>query len=195
MSVIAKMNASAVRDFGSGALIELSCVCANDLMAAYAESHEDKLFTKYSPWGEARLHLRAGVPLPLQGDQFYMMIVGPDEFPGGVPEDGKSLRREDNGALYRTKLWIQGVTDRGEGQAKTVEFMGSINDQTGVTAFNWRMAVDNPGATDQLKAGRSDYVLEVFPIVRFDRDQAIEAAHSPSGSPAAAEADAEPADA
>lgn len=167
MSVIAKLNVSDVRDFGSGALIELSCVCANDLMAAYAESHEDKLFTKYSPWGEARLHVEAGVKLPLKGDQYYLMILADDEA-GEQPHPAADLR---------TKLWVQGVTDRGEGAAKQLEMMGG-KDPSGITAFNWRMAVDNPGATNQLKAGSSGYTVGFYPTVRFDRDETIAAAHS-----------------
>lgn len=172
MSVIAKMNTQTARDFGCGALIEFSCVCANDLMAAYAESHEDKLFTKYSPWGEARLHVRAGVPLPESGDQFYLLILSADEIEAGAHHDQ---------AAYSAPIYVSGVTDRGEGQAKQVEFVGGMNEASGVTGFNWRMAVDNPGATDQLVPGRSGYVVGFYPVTRFDRDEAIHAAHSPKG--------------
>jgi hypothetical protein len=174
MSVIAKMNVLSINNFGSGMLIELQCVCENDLMAAYAESHEDKLFTKYSPWGEARLHVGPGQPPLMDGDQVYMMILSQDEL-GGNEESLKKPR--DNGAIYGTRLAIRGVTDRGEGQAKQVEFDGGM-DPSGVTNFRWKMSVDNPGATDQLKAGSSGYRLEMFKASKFNRDQAIEAAHA-----------------
>src|SRR3546814_9159944 len=59
MSVIAKLNLLAVRAFGGGSLYEMSCVCQDDLMAMYAKSDEDKLFTNASPWGEARLNTRS----------------------------------------------------------------------------------------------------------------------------------------
>lgn len=168
MSVIAKMNVAAVRDFGSGALIELSCVCANDLMAAYAESHEDKLFTQYSPWGEARLHVRSGVKLPEVGDQFYLMVLTPEEV-------GEQPHKQ---AVYQSPVYIAGLTDRGEGAAKQAEFVGSKHDESGVTGFNWRMSVDNPRATSQFAPGVSGYRVGFYPLVGFSRDEAIAAAHA-----------------
>lgn len=168
MSVIAKMNVTAVRDFGSGALIELSCVCANDLMAAYAESHEDKLFTQYSPWGDARLHVASGTKLPMAGDQFYLVVLTPDEV-------GDTLHAK---AAYEAPLYIAGLTDRGEGTAKQVEFVGGANKTHTVTGFNWRMSVDNPAATDQFIPGKSGYSVGFYPLSSFDRDEAIQAAHS-----------------
>lgn len=170
MSVIAKMNVRAAHDFGSGGLVELSCVCANDLMTAYAESHEDKLFTKYSPWGEARLHLRQGVPMPLPQDQFYLLLLTPDEIESG--SNHKS-------AAYSCPIQISGVTDRGEGVAKHVDFSGGINPANTIGNFTWRMAVDNPGAADQFIPGKSGYELGFYPVSKFDRDEAIAAAHSP----------------
>src|SRR3546814_1378483 len=81
MSVIAKLNLLAVRAFGGGSLYEMSCVCQDDLMAMYAKSDEDKLFTNASPWGEARLNTSLGVeaahPAPMS--QFYAMLVHKDE--------------------------------------------------------------------------------------------------------------------
>src|SRR3546814_14035258 len=77
MSVIAKLNLLAVRAFGGGSLYEMSCVCQDDLMAMYAKSDEDKLFTNASPWGEARLHTSLGVepahPAPMS--KFHDMLV------------------------------------------------------------------------------------------------------------------------
>src|SRR3546814_14963592 len=81
MSVIAKLNLLAVRAFGGGSLYEMSCVCQDDLMAMYAKSDEDKLFTNASPWGEARLNTSLGVeaahPAPMS--PFYAMLVHKDE--------------------------------------------------------------------------------------------------------------------
>lgn len=164
MSVIAKMNVSAVRDFGSGSLIELSCVCSNDLMAAYAESEEDKLFTKYSPWGDARVHLVAGAKLPMHGDQFYVMVLSPDE--AGEEPHPK--------AAYTSTVALS-LTDRGEGQAKQVVFSGGKGGV--VTALHWSMSVDNPGATDQFIPGLPGYSVGFYPAIAFDRDEAIAAAH------------------
>src|SRR3546814_8527960 len=92
MSVIAKRNLLAVRAFGGGSLYEMSCVCQDDLMAMYAKSDEDKLFTNASPWGEARLNTSLGVeaahPAPMS--QFYAMLVHKAE-PGFTTEPNGAL--------------------------------------------------------------------------------------------------------
>lgn len=62
--------------------------------------------------------------------------------------------------------------------AKTVEFVD--HDQRrrrGIDRLNWKMAVDNPGATNQFKPGASDYWIVLYPESSFDRDAAIRAAH------------------
>lgn len=178
MSVIAKLTVNSVSDFGSGSLVELSCVCNNDLMTEYAGSHEDKLFTRYSPWGEARLHLSKDSKLPIKGDQFYFMLLTPQESDITKTTDAGPIHKS---ALYSTAISVSGLTDRGEGVAKQVEFTAfnpkaPLPDQ--ITNLNWKMSVDNPAATNQFKPAISGYTLGVYPASAFDRDQAIHAAHS-----------------
>lgn len=181
MSVIAKMEARERHEFGTGSLLELNCVCENDLMAAYAGSEEDRLFTRYSPWGEMKINQPAGFDITggIERAKFYVMIVAGDEafdptFPDAV--------------AYRA-LSVRSVTDFGDNMAKRVEmcesgpmpicdtyrpeYRGSV-----IERFSWKMSIDNPGATQQLKPGSpSGYWLALYPADKLDRDGAIRAAH------------------
>lgn len=94
MSVIAKLSIVKVTRFGTGTHVALNCVCANDLMAAYAESEEDRLFTRYSPWGEMTINQPDGFALGREGDVFYalilrdgepMKVLGPEDYFGPFP--------------------------------------------------------------------------------------------------------------
>lgn len=172
MSVIAKMIIRGVHQFATGSLIELSCICDNDLMAEYADTHEDKLFTKFSPWGEIKLHQPGGWQLGGEGDCFYVMITHKEEsanlsFPGAVVFD--SLR-------------VSSITDYGDNMAKRLEMTegwgGQGRPRKGCSSFNWKMSVDNPPVFDQLKAGCVDYWVAFYPASSFNRDGVIEAAHA-----------------
>lgn len=175
MSVIAKLSIRSITAFHTGQLVELGCVCANDLMTAYAESDEDKLFTKYSPWGEMKLCQPAGYALGNAGDEFvqgtvlYAVILRPDEV------DGQTF----DGAYGVCPIKVANITDFGDGQAKKIEFQSSGDNALfrGVDRLNWKMSVDNPGATDQLLAGKGGYMLALYPEARYDRNAAIRAAH------------------
>lgn len=174
MSVIAKLLIRSVTGFGTGQLVELGCVCENDLMGAYASTHEDKLFTQYSPWGEMKLCQPAGFSLGAptdefaQGAAFYVMALSKDE----VEEAAFA------GAYAACPARCLSLTDFGDGQAKRVEFRneGPAADHRGVDRLNWKMSVDNPAATGQFKPG-APYWIALYPAARFDRDAAIRAAH------------------
>lgn len=174
MSVIAKLEVRDLRDFGSGQLIELGCVCENDLMAAYADSEEDRLFTKYSPWGDARVHTDDSPTFGkiARGDKFYVMLARTAEC-GADPMPG---------ALMRAPARIAGLTNHGDGMAQTVEIASGHRKDPAVfstvTAFSWRMSVDNPGATAQFEPGVDDYWIGFYPATSFDRNAAISAAHN-----------------
>lgn len=173
MSVIAKLNLNAVRAFGAGALLELGCVCQNDLMAMYADSDEDKLFTTASPWGEARLNVALPVGAvganPSPGSQFYAMLVHKDE-PG--------FTTEPKGAYLVCPARIASVEDFG-GNSKKVHISSSFTVPDGLTlrSLSWSMTVDNPGASDQLKAGSDGWLFSLFPAGDFDKASTIAAAH------------------
>lgn len=177
MSVIAKMNITKTSPFATGQHVELGCVCSNDLMAAYAESEEDKLFTKYSPWGEMHVFQPSGFALGTAGDHdtgtpadaFYVMVLF-----GGEAED-----RPCEGAYAICQAVCYSRTEFG-GDSVRVEFRdrAAKTDRTkGIDKLNWRMSVDNPGASNQFKAGE-ECLIAFFPASKFDRDTAIAAAHA-----------------
>lgn len=190
MSVIAKLMVRGVVPFGAGGkLIELSCVCDNDLMAAYATTEEDKLFTKYSPWGEMRLHQPDGWSLaphsydPSDGmtvpPAFYVMAINESEH-DLVEEAGHAFEPSAN--FPGASVWAMGVcysvTDFGG--TKQVQFQANNGGSVKGRAFeklNWRMSVDNPAASGQFKPGER-YFIVLYPAERFSRDQAIRAAHT-----------------
>lgn len=166
MSVIAKLSVSKVTEFGTGRLVELHCVATNDVMAAYAGSEEDKLFTKYSPNGEIKLNQGPDACLGKQGDVFYVMVLHAREL---------SEEKSFAGAYACCPLRVNAVTDYG-GNSKRVE-MRNVAKGRGVDGLSWNMSIDNPPASDQLKPGCDDYWVAFYPADRFDRDQAIRAAH------------------
>lgn len=168
MSVIAKLSIRDITDFGSGRLVEMGCVCSNDLMSAYAESEEDKLFTKYSPWGEIKLHQPSDWIIGFKSECFYVVITRKDEV-----EEGFSFP----GAVAHSGLRIVSISDFGDGQAKRLEMVECGKKGPAITSFNWKMSVDNPAVFAQLKAGSEDYHVAFYPATKFDRDAAIRAAH------------------
>lgn len=171
MSVIAKLNLLAVRAFGGGSLYELSCVCQNDLMAMYADSDEDKLFTTASPWGEARMNvsLPAEAAHPAVQSQFYAMLVHKGE-PG--------FTTEPKGAFLVCPARILHVGDFG-GTTKRVHISSAYNVPEGLAlrTFSWSMSIDNPGASDQLKPGTGGWLFSLYLAGPFDKRTAIDAAH------------------
>lgn len=173
MSVIAKLNIRAATVFGTGNLIELGCVCENDLMTAYATSEEDKLFSQYSPWGEMKVSQPSGFSLGQAPDHvaptkaYYVMMLANAEventkFPGAA-------------AYCRARLQL---TDFGDGRDQIVEFHNDgAQDGLGIDRLIWKMSVNNPGALRQFKPG-SGYWLAFYPADQFTRDTAIAAAHA-----------------
>lgn len=170
MSVIAKMQLNGVLDFGSGSVSKLSCVCENDLMAAYAKADEDKLFTRYSPWGEMKLgHSLRSFP---DGQKFYVIVL-------------KSQKRPAfKGAAYVHPAMVQSVTDYGSSkQVKlfrqaTGDYATSGIDEPTIGELDWRMTIDNPPAVDFFKPGQSGYWIAFYPDDKFSQTEALVDAHT-----------------
>jgi hypothetical protein len=196
MSVIAKLQIRSTTDYGTGRLVELSCVCDNDLMAAYAGSEEDKLFTKYSPWGELKLSQPEGWTLGngKAADEFgpapafYVMALHESEHEY-IPAPSESYRPDAN--FPGASAWVFGrchvVSDFGG--TCHVEFRGGNGGDIkgrAIEKLNWKMSVDNPGASNQFKPGQK-YWIALYDASKFDRDGAIRAAH---GHPVLTEAEA-----
>lgn len=178
MSVIAKFVIRNTTQFGTGQLVELGCWCDNDLMTTYATSEQDKLFTKYSPWGEIRLntpeHMIFGsAPEDMKpASAFYVMALNVSELDPIDDIDTKAFP----GAAMFFKATCKSLTDLGAG-TKNVEFrLHSAQPHRGALGFNWKMAVDNPGASDQFKP-LEHYWIVFYRADKFDRDAAIAAAH------------------
>ena len=171
MSVIAKLSVRDVHNFGTGTLVDMGCVCENDLMANYAGSEEDKLFTKASPWGEARFNLgifELGASV-FQGDQFYAMLVHKDE-PGYTENPA--------GSFLSCPARIASVVDYG-GTSKTVNITSdnSVPKELLLRQFNWKMTIDNPGASNQLKPGSDGWWFSLFKAAGTNRNEVIAKAH------------------
>ncbi len=179
MSVIAKLSIRGVSEFGVGRLVELGCICENDLMAAYAESEEDRLFTRYSPWGEIKLNQPAGYCLggidqDAVGKTYYVMALHVDEAgeKGPIPEAFRPDTNFPGAAVYR-RARCYSLTDYGH--SKRVEFQAGSGGK-GVDKLNWKMTVDNPGASNQFKPGE-DFWIAFYDASTHDRDKTIHAAH------------------
>lgn len=170
MSVIAKMQLNGILDFGSGSVSKLSCVCENDLMAAYAKANEDKLFTRYSPWGEMKLgHSLRSFP---DGQKFYVVCVRAKERPSFAE------------AAYVHPAGVQSVTDYGSSsqvklfRAASGGHATSAIGEIPVGELDWRMTIDNPPAVAFFKPGQYDYWVAFYPDDKFSQETALSDAHA-----------------
>jgi hypothetical protein len=195
MSVIAKLSVQNRIDFSTGSLVELSCVASNEVMAAYAGSEEDRLFSRYSPSGSIRLHQAAGWAMfpepqaayverdptkPWSPPMFYVMLIGLDES-GAQPSFGDQIAYTQVECHSVSKYAYDGVRVelrdvRGWRDPEKLD-KAHWRDRGGVIEkLSWTMHVDNPPAEGQFVAGRK-YWVAFYPVGEFDRDQAIAAAH------------------
>lgn len=190
MSVIAKLMVRQAVQYGTGTFVELGCVCDNDLMAAYATSDEDKLFSRYSPWGEIRLNQRSGwavfthdadqhVEPPGAGPKaFYVMLLTDEEVSAASGEYGFP------GAAAFVKVTCYSKT-KFAGDGSRVELREVHNWKIGETNYqkrdsviermSWKMHVDNPPAEAGFTPGK-DYWAVFYDAQSFSQKQAIRAA-------------------
>lgn len=177
MSVIAKMQLNGTLDFGSGSLSRLSCVCENDLMAAYAGSEEDRLFTKYSPWGEMKVAFgfkdKNGMPKFGAGQKFYVLALREQERPPCPGAEHVHPARCHAVHDYGSSKQVEIICDA---KPHSHAMSGDFADWPG--ELHWRMTIDNPPAVAFFEAGKSGYWIAFYDAEQFDRDQAIAAAHS-----------------
>lgn len=190
MSVIAKMSVQRRADFSTGSFIELACVASNEVMAAYAGSEEDKLFSRYSPSGSIRLHQAEGWAVfpdpqatyverdpaaPHVPPMFYVMMVSLDETP--EPRFGEGITYTQVECHSVAKYAYDGVRVdlRDVRNWRDPEKLDKAywRDRGGIIQkLSWTMHVDNPPAESQFVAGRKYWVI-FFPIETFSRDRAI----------------------
>lgn len=187
MSVIAKLYVSKHVPFGTGSYVELSCIAENDLMAAYATTNEDKLFSKYSPYGEIRLNQRAqwavftkdeahvqppGPPLAF----YAIMVPAKDTADGAFNKASAAIKiecvaktkRAGDGSFVELRevySWAKDTADAG------------YQDRRGVIEkLSWRMQVDNPPAEAGFVPGEA-YWLLFYSASTFDMAAALALAH------------------
>jgi hypothetical protein len=164
-SVIAKMQITSCRDFGkTGFLTVLNCVCENDLMAAYADSEEDRMFTKYSPWGEMQLGkcLVYGVSVDMiRGHKFYVIALRGAEKPT-CP-----------GATAVIAARCSEVAKLGPERYRV-----EVGQFRGEEGLNWRMSIDNPPAVAFFEPDQCDYWVAFYDASQFTRDTALGDAHT-----------------
>jgi len=191
MSVIAKLSVNAFAAFSTGSMVELSCVASNEVMAAYAGSEEDRLFSRYSPSGTIRLHQAANWAVftdpqtayverdptqPWERPMFYVMLIGLDEAEAPVFKDVAYVQVE---CYSVSKYAYDGIRVelRDVRGWRDPEKAHSHRDRgDAIEKLSWTMHVDNPPAEGQFVAGRK-YWVAFYPVGQFDRDQAIRAAH------------------
>lgn len=187
MSVIAKMQLEGTLRFNNGSLSKLSCVCENDLMAAYAKADEDKLFTKYSPWGEMRVgtgfYDRNGNTQFQPGKKFYVIVLRNER-------DGNHLRITKPlcpGAAHVHPANVRAVHDFGNSKQVALAYdkghgdSRMIGDPEPAGELHWRMTIDNPPAVEFFEPGRFGYWIAFYDADKFTMREALDAAHTVAG--------------
>ena len=180
MSVIAKMQLDGTLDFPNGSKSKLSCVCENDLMAAYADSEEDRLFTKYSPWGEMEIEHgfkdpKTGMKQFADGHRFYVIAVRNERVDGAL----KIERPAFPGAAHVHPAHCPVVHDFGTD--KQIELVnngwgyggGRPKPDEHPGLLHWRMTVDNPPAVEFFEPGGYGYWVAFYDAETFTRDTAL----------------------
>ena len=156
MTVIAKMNvASEPRDYGQNQLVELSCVCDNELMVIHTPENENHTFCQASPSGDARITLSKNVELR-SSEELYLIFEKSTDTP--IFED----------AIAVVDARCASITDYG-GVSRRVEIAATYRYHKDakkhprqVEQFNLRMMIDNPLASIQFEAGQEGYWIGIY---------------------------------
>lgn len=162
MAVIAKMNVNLDKEFPVGVHeLSLSCVCENGLMAHYAPENEDAVFTKYSPSGNCKVQVGAGVTLPTKVEtphgtahgQVYVLFHELEDVPSfegclfaalvrcGHVDDWGTSKKVFLGTA--AKLWVDN---------RYIELPETNIPANKLTkSFEYDITIDNPAASVQYK--------------------------------------------
>lgn len=177
MSVIAKMKLDGTLDFSGSPLSKLSCVCENDLMAAYAKADEDKVFTKYSPWGEMKIASgfrdKKGNTQFWPGQKFYVVALKSATRPicakaAHVHPCGTRVVH-DFGSSKQVELAHDARTAGSAPSDSMAEHPGE---------FHWRMTIDNPPAVEFFEPGKGGYWVAFYDDTKFTMQEALADAHA-----------------
>ncbi len=176
MSFIAKMNVNAARLFSDGNVM-LNIQCVYDTALGEAEN-EDVRFTKASPYGEGHLTVEPGPDAPQQGTSIYLTFDDqkPDNFdlcmfalPVQICEvfETPHSRKATFRPAWGTAKKLDDIPP-GKRIAKEKP------------SFEMSMSVDNPGAYQQLGAGKT-FWMQVFDASKFSMTEAIHNARKHRG--------------
>lgn len=182
MTVIAKMSVFGnPRAYGDNQLVELSCVCAEELMPGCgdgsAKANENYTFQMATPNGDAKVTLPKDVAFRTS-EELYLIVTRELKCPA-FP-----------GAIAVVDARVAAVTDYG-GVSKMVEVTGSIGyhyekrehirlHPKQVSAFNMRMTIDNPHASVQFEPGKDDYWIAIYRASELQMHEALAMAAKPS---------------
>jgi hypothetical protein len=171
MSVIAKMSVLASRAFGNDQLIELGCVCENDLMAMHTPSNEDITFANASPSGDAKLNCSTGLSFRRQ-EHLYLIFSKQEAAP------------DFEGAIVVVPARCVAITDYG-GTSKRVEVANRYRHhnveklhELEPSAFNMYIQIDNPAASVQFEAGEADYWVGIYRCLDYSMSDALSLARA-----------------
>jgi hypothetical protein len=182
-SVIAKlaMNNEPV-SFGTGSFIHLQCVADNNMMAAYAGSEEDRLFSRYSPSGDLKLHqdghwsvfykpepehvepVAPGTYLPPPA--WYVIMIPVENFEGDDAPKFKGASAVVKSECHKkVKYGWDGqdveLRDLASWHKEAVELLAKDREYDKhrvVSKLSWKMRVDNPPAEASFVPGKQYWV-------------------------------------
>ena len=174
MSVIAKMRVfPEPRAFGRRKLVELQCVCADELMpgcSPAAKGHENLSFQNASPSGDAKLQFETDTAFRRE-EELYLIFVRDREAPAF------------EGSIAKVEARCIAVTDYG-GTSKRVEVSNVYRygaDPLGpefVTSFSLVMSIDNPHASVQFEPGKGGYWIGIYRASDMTMTEALALAHA-----------------
>lgn len=166
MTVIAKMNVAVEpRAYGQSQLVELQCVCDNDLMVIHSPQNENQTFNQASPQGDARLNLDPEITFRQQEELYLIFQRGPE-----MPKFENALAVVDARCVS--------VTDFG-GTSKRVEVASCYHHRKPKTqknladSFNLRMSIDNPAASVEFQGGKEDYWIGIYRASEMTMQEAL----------------------
>lgn len=189
MSVIGKMTVRAAETYDKGQKVTLGVVCENEFMAHYHPENENVVFTRYSPSGEAQLHLH--VPIDLEPTDFEFPIGDGKTAWGKKPVELyliylKQLEQPSlDGAAFFAKLRVVSVTDFG-GTSKQVELCNDyasgpyLLGENESRQINLKLGIDNPAAADQFVPQDTGWWVVAYRADQMTQREALALAHAGS---------------
>lgn len=186
MSVIGKMQVQKAETYDKGQNVELSVVCADNLMAHYHPENEDVVFTRYSPSGSGTLHFDVPIDLPnvpttftADGEErsyekpceLYLIYMRQPERPN------------IEGAAFFAQLRCNSRTEYGS-EYRLTELCSIYHPSEHVFApnearlANLKLGIDNPPASNQFEPGTDGWWVVAYRADLITEAEALALAHA-----------------